>query len=173
MHKQKVQQFKEYSINNFDWYLLKKWYWGFSYIPISKLIKESKIQYWNVYQFSEQDNNDLSYFVVYIANKTKEAFQEFEKLVEDKKQKQKNIFSDLYFLWFNDRQHKLLAYFLKNINSYTNNSIHKNYYGISINTAKKDLEILLEKWFLYKEKKWKYINYFPVNNLKNLLHKNS
>ena len=153
----------------FYWYLLKKWYWGFSYIPISKIIKKSHIQYKNAYLYSEQDDNDLTYFLVYIANKTKQAFREFEKYVEEKIKKQKNIFKDLYYLWLNDRQNKLLAYFLENPKSYTNNSIHKNYYWIAIDTAKRDLEKLLEKWFLTKQKQWKYVNYFPVENLRDLL----
>lgn len=153
----------------FYWYLLKKWYWGFSYIPISKIIKESRTQYKNAYLYSEQDNSDLTYFLIYIANKTTLAFQEFEKYVESKKNKQKNIFSELNYLWFNDRQNKLIAYFLENPKDYTNNSIHKNYYWIAIDTAKRDLEKLLEKWFLIKIKQGKYVNYFPVANLSELI----
>lgn len=154
----------------FYWYLLKKWYWGFSYIPISTVIKKSKKQYENAYLYSEQDSNNLTYFLVYIANKTNLAFTEFQDYVENKKQKQKNIFSELSHLWLNDRQHKLLAYFLENPKSYTNNSIHKNYYWIAIDTAKRDLEKLLEKWFLKKEKQGKYVNYFPIENLKVLIY---
>ncbi len=153
----------------FYWYLLKKWYWGFSYIPISKIIKKSQTQYKNAYLYSEQDDNDLTYFIVYIANKTKLAFREFEEYVNNKVKKQKNIFKELYHLWLNDRQNKLIAYFLENPKSYTNNSIHKKYYSIARNTAKRDLEILLEKWFLKLEKQWRYINYFPVQNLSDLI----
>lgn len=133
------------------------------------MIKKSKKQYSDAYIYSEQDNNDLTYFLVYIANKTKQAFLEFEKYVDTKRQKQKNIFSELHHLWFNDRQNKLITYLLENPRSYTNNSIHKNYYWVAINTAKRDLEELFEKWFLKKEKQWKYVNYFPVKDLENLV----
>jgi Fic family protein len=153
----------------FYWYLLKKWYWGFSYIPISKVIKQSKKQYSDAYIYTEQDNNDLTYFLVYIANKTKQAFLEFEKYVDEKRNKQKTIFWELNHLFLNDRQNKLLAYFLENTKGYTNNSIHKNYYWIAINTAKTDLELLFYKWFLKKEKQWKYVNYYPVEDLVNLI----
>ncbi|MDD2871750.1 MAG: Fic family protein [Candidatus Gracilibacteria bacterium] len=153
----------------FYWYLLKKGYWGFSYIPISKVIKESKKQYSDAYIYSEQDNNDLTYFLVYIANKTKQAFTEFEKYVDEKRNKQKNIFNELSHLGLNDRQNKLLVHFLENPKSYTNNSIHKNYYGIAIDTAKRDLELLYNKGFLTKEKQGKYVNYFPVEKLSSLL----
>jgi Fic family protein len=144
----------------FYWYLLKKWYWGFSYIPISQVIKNSKKQYTDAYLYSEQDWNDLTYFLVYIANKTNQAFEEFKKYVNKKKKEQKWIMSELSHLWLNDRQVKLVGYFLENPKSYTNNSIHKNYYNISINTAKADLENLYDKWLLIKEKQWKYEKIF-------------
>lgn len=155
----------------FYWYLLKKWYWGFSYIPISSIIKNSKTSYKDAYIYSEQDNNDLTYFLVYIANKTKLAFVEFEKYVTEKRKNQKEIFNELSYLLLNDRQNKLLSYFLENPKSYTNNSIHKNYYGIAIDTAKRDLEELIKKWFLKKEKQWKYVNYYPLENLKDFIIK--
>jgi Fic family protein len=133
------------------------------------VIKDSKIQYLNAYLYSEQDHNDLTYFLVYIANKTKQAFKIFEEYVDKKKDKQKTIFTELSHLRLNERQNKLIAYFLQNPKSYTNNSIHKNYYGIAIDTAKKDLEELLKKWFLTKEKQGLYVNYFPLPNLAELI----
>jgi len=154
----------------FYWYLLKKWYWGFSYIPISSMILNSKIQYRDAYIYSEQDKNDLTYFLVYIANKTKQAFVEFEKYIHKKRKEQVGIIKFVSKLWLNERQTKLISYFIKNPESYTNNSIHKNYYWIAIDTAKRDLEDLLKKWFLTKKKQWKYVNYFPVNNLNDLIN---
>jgi len=53
--------------------------------------------------------------------------------------------SELAHLGLNDRQCKLLGYFVENPKGYTNNSIHKNYYRISINTSKADLEGLYEQ----------------------------
>ncbi len=153
----------------FYWYLLKKWYWGFSYIPISQLIKNSKKQYLDAYLYSEQDNNDLTYFLVYIANKTRQAFKEFDSYVQRKKKEQKWLVTELAHLWFNDRQNKLIGYFLLNPKAYTTNSIHQNYYSIAKNTAKSDLEGLYTKWFLRREKQWRYVNYFPVENLSELI----
>jgi Fic family protein len=109
------------------------------------VIKESKIQYQNAYLYSEQDQNNLTYFLVYIASKTKQAFKIFEEYVQKKKNIQKTIFTELSHLRLNERQNKLIAYFLQNPKSYTNNSLHKNYYGIAIDTAKKDLEELRKR----------------------------
>jgi hypothetical protein len=107
--------------------------------------------------------------LVYIANKTKQAFWEFEKYIDKKRQEQKSVIKYVSHLGLNDRQTKLLSYFLKNPNNYTNNSIHKNYNWIAVNTSKSDLEDLFSRWFLVKKKQWKYVNYFPVINLNDLI----
>jgi len=153
----------------FYWYLLKKWYWWFSYIPISTSIKKSKWKYEKAYIYSEQDDFDLTYFLVYMANKTQESFDDFKEYIKNKRDKQKKDFSELSSLALNDREKKLISYFLENWKGYTNNSIHKNYYWIARETSKRDLENLLKKWFLRKEKQWLYVNYFPVENLKDLI----
>lgn len=141
----------------FYWYLLKKWYWGFSYIPLSRIIKETKNKYENAYLYSEQDNFDLSYFIVYITNITKQAIEEFKNYISKKIEKQKNID---YIDWLNERQNRLLNWFKEFKYKFVNNSTHKNYYWISINTAKSDLEDLVKKWFLEKKKEWKFVNYY-------------
>ena len=53
------------------------------------MIKNSKKQYSDAYLLSEQDGGDMTYFLVYIANKTNQAFDEFKKYVSEKKQEQK------------------------------------------------------------------------------------
>ena len=150
----------------FYWYLIKKWYWGFSFIPVSKAINDSKIQYWKSYLYSEQDGSDMTYFLVYIANKVIQSMDEFHDYVENKIKKQKVAKSELSHLQLNDRQKKLIAYFLENSKSYTNNTIHKNYNSIAMNTANTDLKDLLKRGFVYIEKQGKFVNYFPVNDLK-------
>nr|DAW41980.1 MAG TPA: Fic family protein [Caudoviricetes sp.] len=116
-----------------------------SYIPISQTIKNSKKQYRDAYLYSEQHNHDITYFLVYIAKKTELAFKDFKKFIAKKREKQKNIYENLQQFGYNDRQNKLLTYFLKNPDSYTNAITHQNYYSISKATALKDLTILLEK----------------------------
>lgn len=133
------------------------------------MIKNSKKQYLDAYLYSEQDGSDLTYFIVYIANKTNLAFEEFKKYIQRKKKEQRWLISELAHLKLNDRQNKLIGYFLQNPKSYTNTTIHKNYYNISVNPAKNDLEILFEKWFLTKEKQGKYVNYYPVPHLSELI----
>lgn len=148
----------------FYWYLLKKWYWGFNYVPISKVIKDSKKQYGESFLNAEQDGLDLTYFLVYISKKTKQAFEEFREYIWKQRKKQKDWLRLFMWTGLNDRQIRLLDYLINHKEWYTNMTIHRNYYGISPNTAIADLEKLRELWFLMANKEGKYKNYYPVND---------
>lgn len=153
----------------FYWYLIKKWYWWFSFIPVSKAINDSKTQYWNAYLYAEQDSSDMTYFLVYISNKVIQSMEEFHDYVQFKIKEQKRSNAELWHLQLNERQKKLIAYFLHSSKAYTNNTIHKNYNSVAMNTAKSDLQDLEKKWFLHSKKQWRFVNYFPVNDLEKIL----
>jgi len=149
----------------FYWYVLKNDYFGFSYMPLSTAIKNSKIDYAKSYIYSEQDDLDITYFINYNLRKIKIAKEKFEKDVKEKFKKNHNSFKQLSHLNLNDRQIKLISYFLDNKDSFTNTKIHQNYYNISKKTSISDLKNLETKWFIYSIKSWRNINYFPKDNL--------
>ena len=152
----------------FYWYLLKKWYLWFSFIPISNIIKDSKIQYKNAYIYSEQDDNDLTYFLVYLANSTKKAFKEYEKYILEKAKEKKSY--DFKHLDLNERQEKLLIYFSKSPDSFTTTTSHMNYYQVSKLTAIKDLKHLENMWILKSKKVWKFVRYFKSDDFEDILN---
>ncbi|HLD22255.1 MAG TPA: Fic family protein, partial [Patescibacteria group bacterium] len=57
----------------FYWYLLREKYWAFGYLPLSKVMKNSPAQYRDAYIYTEQDDNDLTYFIEYNVNKINQA----------------------------------------------------------------------------------------------------
>jgi Fic family protein len=137
----------------FYWYLLKHGYWAFSYLPISKVIKNSPVQYRDAYTYSEQDDNDLTYFIDYNFRKITQAKCDFEVYIKRKvnqNRKMANIARAKYNL--NDRQIQLLRYLHKNTSASTTIKIHTQIYGISRQTSRKDLE-QLEQFGLLTSKK--------------------
>ena len=155
----------------FYWYLLKNDYFGFSYIPLSKAIKKSKIEYAKSYIYSEQDDNDVTYFINYNLKKIQQALKDFEKYVEEKFSEKKKNISFLWHLALNERQMKLIEYFLEKPTSYTNFWIHMKYYGISKSSSINDLKDLVKKWYLKKLKSGRNTNYIPVDNLVEIIKK--
>ena len=155
----------------FYWYLLKNDYFGFSYIPLSTAIKNSKIDYAKAYIYSEQDDLDITYFINYNLRKIKIALNKFKQDIKEKFNDNNKNLKKLNHLNLNIRQIKLLSYFLENKDSFTNTTIHQNYYKIARWTAISDLKILEKKWFIMSIKSWRYLNYFPIINLRNKILK--
>jgi Fic family protein len=137
----------------FYWYLVRRGYWAFAYLPISRVIKNSPAQYRKAYVYSEQDDNDLTYFIDYIVRKVGQAMLEFEsyrkrKAAENLKMAQ--VARKKYRL--NDRQIQLLRYIYKDSGATTSIKTHTRVYGVSRVTAQKDLEELEKLGFLNSEK---------------------
>lgn len=153
----------------FYWYLLKNDYFGFSYIPLSSAIKNSKIDYAKSYIYSEQDELDLTYFINYNLRKIKVSLEKFKNDVENKFKKNSNSLKKIAHLKFNERQIKLINYFLDNIDWFTNTTIHMNYYKISKKTSILDLKNLEKEWYIYSVRLWRNINYFPVDNIQEIV----
>lgn len=155
----------------FYWYLLKNDYFWFSYIPLSSVLKESKIDYAKSYIYSEQDDYDLNYFINYNLRKIKIAFIKFKQKLAQKFEKNHNYIKNLAHLDINERQKKLIIYFLENKDSFTNASTHMRYYNISKPSAINDLKDLERKQFVFSTKSWRNMNYFPVDNIEEKIKK--
>lgn len=137
----------------FYWYLLRKGYWAFSYLPLSRVIKNSAAQYRDAYVYSEQDDNDLTYFIDYNVRKIAECMRDFEiyckrKASEIRKMSMIASQKDK----FNGRQMRLLRYLHKNPTAATSIKTHATVYGVTRPTARKDLEELETLGFLTSKK---------------------
>lgn len=153
----------------FYWYLVKEGYWAFVYLPISKIIKRSPKQYIMAYIYSEQDDNDLSYFIDYNLKKIKLAVKEFEQYLA--KQTSKNIRMKQkaevkYNL--NIRQVQLLQYLHSAPDERTTQKTHMNINQISKMTAAKDLKDLVSKGFLSFVKQGRYVYYYGTEKIRDL-----
>lgn len=157
----------------FYWYVLKNDYFGFSYMPLSSAIKNSKKEYAKAYIYSEQDELDLNYFINYNLKKIQISLETFKKELKEKFKNESQWIKKLSHLWLNERQIKLINYFLEKKDSYTTPTIHKRYYNISKPTSISDLKFLEKKGFIYSVKSWRNTNYFPVDNLEKVTKKDS
>ncbi|CAN5501364.1 Fic family protein [soil metagenome] len=70
----------------FYWYLLRKGYWLTEYLSISRIIMQSRAQYYRAFQYTEADENDLTYFVLYQVKTLSRAYDELQKYIERKNQ---------------------------------------------------------------------------------------
>ncbi len=153
----------------FYWYLLKKGYWAFSYLPISTMIRKSPSQYLKSYVYSEQDDFDLTYFIDYNVRKIKLAMKDFEKYMKKASLKNSRVNLKAKTIYnFNERQIQLIQYYYEHKDEYTSPAIHMNQYQISKSTAIRDLQDLLEKGFVSLTKNRKRSCYFSTDKIKEL-----
>lgn len=150
----------------FYWYLLREKYWAFGYLPLSKIIKNSPAQYRDAYIYTEQDDNDLTYFIEYNINKINQAMREFEVYAERKwkeNTKMAKIARGKYQL--NDRQIQLLRYYYKNKDITTSATTHMKVYETSRITAMKDLRGLEKQGFITSKKVGRTVYYYATDKI--------
>lgn len=153
----------------FYWYLLKNNYWGFAYLPLSKVIKNSPVQYGMAYIYAEQDDNDLTYFLDYVARKIKQTireFREYEQRTQKENTKMVKEARTMYHL--NDRQIHLLQFYQKNRDEGVSISAHMNVNEISRATAITDLKKLEKLDFISKKKVGKKVYYYFTDKTEKL-----
>lgn len=153
----------------FYWSLLREKYWAFSFLPISKVLKESPAQYSNAFIYSEQDDNDLTYFIDFNIRKITQAMLEFEAYAQRKwkeNTKMAKIAREKYEL--NNRQIQLLRYYFKNKDATTSATTHMRIYETSRITAMKDLRELLEQGFVTSKKVGRVVYYFATDKVSTL-----
>ncbi len=147
----------------FYWYLLKKGYWAFSYLPISKIIRKSPAQYGMSYVYSEQDDFDLTYFIDYNLRKIKQAMREFEVYLAAERELEKNMdWAAKKYFNLNKRQNRLLMFFHKHPEERVTLAIHMNTHQVSKQTAVNDLRDLQKKGYLKSVRVGRNVYYLPT-----------
>lgn len=154
----------------FYWAMLKAGYWLFEYMSISQEIYRHAKSYYQAFTHSEEDDNDLNYF---IADQLKTINQSITNLLEYLRRRcdeQKELDSRLKNrLDFNHRQKALLAQMLKNPEMVTSVTAHCREFQTVRQTARTDLNALVNAGMLIVHKAGNEFIYSPAANLQKLI----
>jgi len=143
------------------WYLLSQGYELFQYLSISKHFLRAPGQYVRSYLYTEYDENDLTYFLVYNLSSIRLAINELTKYLSRKQQEVSKANRLLaHFRGLNLRQKSLVYHSIQHPDMIYTIEAHKNTHGIAYDTARKDLMILASKGFLKIEKEGKRLLLF-------------
>lgn len=132
----------------FYWYLLKKGYWLTEYLSISKIIQDTKSQYEKAYLYTENDNNDLSYFMTYHLKVMDNAFEALKAYIQLKQKENLQIASFVKIPNVNERQAQLLKIIFDEPESIFTVKEVENLFVVSNFTARTDLLGLVKLGFL-------------------------
>ena len=150
----------------FYWYLLRKGYWTFMYLPISTIIKRNPNQYAMAYIYSEQDDLDMTYFFDFHIRKVLLAIKDFEEYLDGKIDENKLIESSVSRKYtLNDRQKQLIYYLVSDESPSVSVGSHTTLHSITRQTASKDLRALEEYGLIESKRAGRLIKFYPTQKL--------
>jgi Fic family protein len=144
----------------FYWYLSKKGYTLIKNISISRAILESRIQYDKAFLKTENDENDLTYFISYSIKSLRVAFESLVRY-RDKKKKENDQSSVISYRLIekglSKRQADLLGFLYIKENSFVSLQQYAKKHDIVRQTARRDLTDLVKMNLVQEEKRGKAI----------------
>jgi Fic family protein len=153
----------------FYWYLIKKGYSLLKHISISKAILNSRTSYDKAFLRTENDDNDLTYFIMYSMKSLRVAFQSlvtYRDRKREERQKASELKYELSQKGFNKRQADLLGYLFIKPKAKITVPIYSKRHNIVRQTASRDLTYLEKKGIIKKNRDGKMMVYELVDIVK-------
>lgn len=140
----------------FYWYMIKHGYWLFEYTSISKIILKKTTRYANAYLYSENDSNDLTYFIHFNIEVIMEAVEELKTHIESEREKNRQFYNEfIEHPELNTRQTTILQHLFSNPQDILTIKTHQVLNKLAYQTARNDLLDLEKKNWLKSVKKGK------------------
>ena len=155
----------------FYWSMLNQDYWLAEFLPISRLLKKAPAQYARSFLYSEQDEGDLTYFVLYQLKIIQRAIDDLHDYLARKVAEDQMLRNTLRSMsgTFNHRQLALLENALKNPAARYTVASHGRSHGIVTQTARTDLRGLEQLGFLTRTSVGRGHAWEPAPDLARLL----
>lgn len=144
----------------FYWYLIKKDYSLIKSISISRAILDSRIQYDKAFLKTENDDNDLTYFINYSIKSLRVAFErlvQYRDKKKDERERSDLIAYKLIEKGLHKRQADLIGYLYSKPTNRVSISSYSTKHDIVRQTARKDLSDLEKLGFIQEEKEGRQV----------------
>ncbi len=155
----------------FYWSMLNQDYWLTEFLPISRLLRQAPAKYGRSFLHSEQDDGDLTYFIIYQLGIIQRAITDLQSYLERKVAETKRIQESLTLLYrhFNYRQVALLGHAINNPHTQYTVQSHSRSHNVVAQTARTDLQELERSGLLNKIALKRGYAWTPVSGLRELL----
>ncbi|HEV8537957.1 MAG TPA: Fic family protein [Bacteroidota bacterium] len=150
----------------FYWYLLKNKYWLIEFLPISRIILKAPAKYKMAFLYSETDDEDITYFVMFNLRALHLSIDGLRRYVAKKQHELKEASKLVRRLrGLNHRQQELINHAIHHPDYAYTIARHMRVHGIVYQTARTDLHQLAKRGLLTKDKDGRTFIYYPDENL--------
>lgn len=150
----------------FYWLMLRHRYWLFEFVSISQIIVRAPAKYARAFLYTETDDNDLTYFIVYHLDIIRRGIEAFYEYVERKTKRLRAIEDHLRgMVVLNHRQRALIAHAVRNPRERYTIKSHQISHNVVYQTARTDLLDLERRGLLSSRKIGKTWHFTPVSDL--------
>lgn len=130
------------------WYMMKKGYWLTEYLSISRIIYTNKSKYERAFLYTENDDNDLSYFIQFNLVTMKKAYEELKRYLQRKISERDSILMFKGVRGINQRQAHILKVIAEKGNEILTVKEVATRFNITGHTARTDLQGLVRQGFM-------------------------
>jgi Fic family protein len=158
----------------FYWSMASQGYWLCEYVSISRILKKARAQYARAYLYTESDENDATYFILYQLRVLLRAIEELHAYLARKAKelheadamirRARTLHTDL-----NPRQLTLINNALENSTARYTVESHRKSHGVSYETARSDLLELTEHHLLEMHKQGRAFVFTPAADIRRRL----
>ena len=150
----------------FYWSMLRQGAWLCEFLSISQVIRKAPIKYGRAFLYTETDDNDLTYFILYHLQIIRQAIDLLHEYINQKSQamqQTRNLLRKSTAL--NHRQMALLEHALRHPDAEYTIRSHQTSHNVSNQTARTDLYHLKVKGLLEERHTGKAYYYYPAKDL--------
>jgi len=150
----------------FYWSMLSSGYWLCEFVSISQLIRKAHAKYGRAFLYTETDDNDLTYFILYHLDILCRSIDVLRSYLKDSMSKIRDVERRMRDGGnLNHRQMALIGHALRHRDAAYTIASHRNSHNIVYETARKDLIGLLKAGLLESRKRGNTDYFFPVVHL--------
>lgn len=158
----------------FYWSMARQGYWLCEYISISRILKKARGQYARAFLYTETDDNDLTYFVLYQSKVILTAIKDLHGFLSRKAKELRGteelLLRSVHLRnQLNHRQLALLNHALKKAHALYTVESHRRSHDISYETSRSDLLDLAKRGLLSAGKRGRAFQFRPAADLRTAL----
>ncbi len=153
----------------FYWSMLSAGYWMFEYISISRIIYAGPAKYARAFLYTETDELDATYFVLHQQAVLRQAIDELLSHLRTKMKEARETTALLRASTLNHRQVALISHALKHPDGEYTAVSHSRSHRVTEQSARNDLQDLVERGMLTRRLVGKRYVFDPVPNLADML----